>query len=246
MASPVELVGAAPGSIRSEVGERLWVLIVAGIPTGVIVAGVGGRLSMLVLRLTSPDTVIGMTSDDGFEIGRFTLGESYDLLMLGALIGLIGAAAYRAVQPWLLGPVWFARGTVAAASGAVVGSMLVHADGIDFRVLKPTWLAIGLFVALPAVFGATIATVVDRVAAIGGPQSWPGLVLPGVLVVAFPPMIVAVGIAAMALMVWVPVRRALGPATGLPRGAGVAIRGAWLAVALLGLAALVGDVRALM
>lgn len=117
MTSTLERIDVAPVSVRREVGERLWVLIVAGILTGALVAGVGSRLTMLVLRLTSPDTVIGVTSD----------------------------------------------------------------DGIDFRFLKPTWLAIGLFVALPAVFGVAIAAVVDRVAAIGAPRGWRGWILAIVL-----------------------------------------------------------------
>ncbi len=117
-------VAGKSASLRGEISERLWVLIVAGIPTGVLVAGVGSRLAMLVLRLTSPNSVVGVTSDDGFEIGRFTLGGTYNLLMLGAVVGVIGAAAYRAARPWLLGPAWFRRLTVAAGSGAVVGSAL--------------------------------------------------------------------------------------------------------------------------
>ena len=186
-----------------------------------------------------------MTSDDGFEIGRFTLGGTYNLLMLGALVGLIGAAAYRAVQPWLLGPTWFRRLTVAAGSGAVVGSMLIHADGIDFRVLKPTWLAVGLFVALPALFGAVIGIVVDRVAAIPVAPGWRGWALPTVLVAAFPLALVVVGIAALMLAVWVPVRRGLDSTGGLSKLAGVGVQAVWLLIALAGLAALVSDVRAL-
>lgn len=232
-------------SIRGEVSERLWVLIVAGIPTGVLVAGLGSRLAMLMLRLTSPDSVVGVTSDDGFEIGRFSLGGTYNLLLLGAVVGVIGAAAYRAIQPWLLGPNWFRRLTVAAGSGVVVGSMLIHADGVDFRVLKPTWLAIGLFVALPALFGAVIGVVVDRVSAIAVPPGWRRWGLPTVLVAAFPLAIVAVGVAAVVLTVWVPVRRGLGSAGGLPKPAGLGVRAVWLLVALAGLAALVGDVRAM-
>ncbi len=172
---------AEPVSIPQEVLQRLWVLVVAGIPTGVLVAGVGSRLAMFLLRLTSPDSVRGVTSDDGFEIGRFTFGGSYNLLVLGALVGLIGAAAYRAVAPWLLGPRWFRRCTVAAATGAVVGSMLVHEDGIDFRFLKPLWLAIGLFVALPAVFGLAIGAAVDRVARIPWPVGHRWWIVPLVL-----------------------------------------------------------------
>ena len=165
--------------------------------------------------------------------------------MLGAVVGVIGAAAYRAVQPWLLGPAWFRRLTVAAGSGAVVGSMLIDADGIDFRVLKPTWLAVLLFVALPALFGAVIGVVVDRVSANAAEHGWRRWVLPTVPVGAFPPAIVVVGIAAVVLTAWVPVRRGLESTGGLPKAAGLGVRAAWLMIALLGLAALVGDVRAL-
>lgn len=226
-------------------GERLWILIVAGVPTGVIVAGVGSRLTMLVLRLTSPDGVDGVTSDDGFEIGRFTLGGTYNLLVLGAAVGVIGAAAYRAVAPWLLGPVWFRRSTVAAASGVVVGSMLVHADGIDFHVLKPLWLAVGLFVALPAAFGAAIAVAMDRIAQRPLPTGRRRWVIPVLLVAAFPLVIPFVAIAAIVLTAWVPIRRAVAASGGLSTVVGLAIRAAWLAVAVLGLVALVGDVQAL-
>lgn len=245
MASTAERDAGTSVSVRVEVSERLWVLIVAGIPTGVLVAGMGSRLAMLVLRLTSPDSVVGVTSDDGFEIGRFTVGGTYNLLMLGASVGLIGVAAYRAVQPWLLGPHWFRRLTVAAGSGAVVGSMLIHADGIDFRVLKPTWLAVGLFVALPALFGAVIGVVVDRVAAIAVSAGWRRWVVPTMLVAAFPVMIVVVGFAAVVLAVWVPVRHGVGPTGLLPKPAVFGFRAVWLLIALAGLAALVGDVGAM-
>jgi hypothetical protein len=235
-------------SVRGEVSERLWVLIVAGIPTGVLVLGVGSRLAMLVLRLTSPDSVVGVTSDDGFEIGRFTPGGTYNLLMLGASIGVLGAATYRAVKPWLLGPTWFRRLTVAAGSGAVVGSMLIHADGVDFRVLEPTWLAVGLFVALPALFAPAIGVVVDRVDRVVADvtqHGWRRWVLPILLLAAFPFTIFVVGFAAVVLAVWVPVRHGLALASGPPKLVGLGVRVVWLLIALAGLVALAGDVRAL-
>ncbi len=233
-----------PTMVAGGVGERLWILVVAGIPIGVVVAGIGSRLAMLVLRLTSPDHVVGLTSDDGFEIGRFTLGGTYSLLLLGAAVGVIGAAAYRAVAPWLLGPVWFRRCTVAVASGVVVGSTLVHADGIDFRVLKPMWLAIALFVALPAVFGWAIAVAVDRVADRGLPAGRRRWVLPALLVAAFPFVILIVAFAAIVLAVWVTVRSGF-DSDDVPTAAALAIRAGWLAIVVLGLVALVGDIRAL-
>ena len=54
---------------------------------------------MLLLRLTSPDRVNGIRSDDDFVIGRFTLSGTYNLLMLGAAVGIVGAGVYRLVRP---------------------------------------------------------------------------------------------------------------------------------------------------
>ena len=66
--------------------EQLRVVTVAGIACGVVVVGLGSRLAMLMLRLTSPQRVRGVTSDDGFEIGRVTLGGTYNLMIVGAAV----------------------------------------------------------------------------------------------------------------------------------------------------------------
>lgn len=222
--------------------------MVAGIPYGVMVAGVGSRLTMLLLRVTSPERVIGMQSDDDFTIGRFTIAGTYNLLLIGAIVGIVGAAAYRAVAPQLIGPNWFRHLTVGLASGAVVGSMLIHPDGVDFTELKPTWLAIVLFVALPALFGAFIGTAVD---AVGAANSWTSIgrrrwLLPVATIALFPPTIVAVLIvsAAVALAAAIgeiePIRNLRKSTLGT-----LAIRTAWLLIALAGLSALIQDITTL-
>ncbi len=230
------------------VAERMRVLIVAGIATGAIVAGVGSRLAMLLLRVTSPDRVRGIRSDDGFTIGQVTLGGTYSLVTLGAAVGIVGAGAYRLVDGWLIGPSWFRRLTTGLASGAVVGSMLIHADGVDFTALKPTWLAVGVFVALPALFGTVIGVAVD---AVGGSDSWTSQgrrrwVLPLVLIACFPATLFVVASMLLFVGLWAllrdvdvsaEVRRA--PAIGW------AIRTAWMVVAVIGLVALVNDIAAL-
>jgi hypothetical protein len=228
--------------------EGMRVLIVGGIPVGVLVGGVGSRLAMLLLRVTSPDRVHGVTSDDGFTIGRITLGGTYSLLLLGAGIGIIGAGAYRLVAPWLIGPTWFRRLTTGLASAAVVGSMLVHADGIDFTLLEPTWLAIGLFVALPGLFGTLIGAAIDSASR---PESWTAQgrrrwLLPVIAVGCFPPTVVFLLVAAVLLGFWTVahevtlVRRV----RRLPVYA-LAVRSAWLAIAVAGLIGLVNDINAL-
>ncbi len=235
------------GPIRWEVAERLRVLAVAGISLGVLVGGVGGRLAMLVLRLTSPDSVRGIESDDGFTIGRFTFGGTYNLLLLGAVLGVLGVAVARAVGPWLLGPRWLRRLTAALGAGAVVGAVLLHDDGVDFHVLRPTWLAIGLFLAIPALFGLLAGPVVDAVAPPGsrpavGRRRW---VLPLVLVALFPLTAVPLLVAAAVLAAWVPLQREIAERGGVGRPARLAVRAGWLAIALTGLVAVVRDIDAI-
>ena len=226
--------------------DELVLLALAGISTGVIVAGVGSRLAMLTLRLTSHPRVIGVQSDDDFTIGRFTFFGTYNLLVLGAAFGVIGAALYQWVRPWLIGPRWFRYSTVGIACGAVVGSMLIHADGIDFRALTPTWLAIALFIALPFLFGVGIAWTVDRLDRDGsfarqGRARW---IAASILTVLFPITLVLLAIALGVLCVWVPARDAWhADGTPVPRALTWLVRGVWLAIAAFGLVALVNDIR---
>jgi hypothetical protein len=239
--------GTADQQFRRVV-ELMRVLIVGGIPVGVVVVGIGSRLAMFVLRVTSPDRVNGVESDDGFTIGEFTLGGTYNLLQLGAAVGIIGAGAYMLVAPWLIGPRWFRRLTTGLAAGVVGGSMLVHADGIDFTLLKPTWFAIGLFVALPALFGVALPTSVD---AVRRPNSWSTLGRRRWLLVVlsigfFPATILLLPFAAAAVVVCVYVRD-VEVVRRVRRVAltSVLIRAVWLLIAVAGLVALVGDIRAL-
>lgn len=222
-------------------------LIVGGIPAGVILVGGGSRLAMLLLRVTSPDHVRGVTSDDGFTIGHVTLAGTYNLLVLGAVVGIIGAAAYRMVAPWLIGPSWFRRLTTGLASAAVGGSMLIHADGVDFTLLQPPWLAIGLFIALPGLFGTLIGPAVDAVSrpdswTIRGRRQW---VLPIVCVGCVPFAIPVILVAAAVFAVWV-VASAAEPVQRVRRAPlyALAIRSAWLLIAVIGLVTLLNDAQA--
>src|ERR1044071_7492543 len=71
---PVDAAVATSGSatVRQDAAAVAWWVLVgaaSGAIAGALVGGIGGRLAMLLLRLTSPDAVTGMISDDGFEIG---------------------------------------------------------------------------------------------------------------------------------------------------------------------------------
>jgi hypothetical protein len=226
-----------------ELAELVRVLLVAGIAVGAVVGGLGSRIAMLVLRLTSPDSVSGIESDDGFTIGQVTLGGTYNLVVIGSVVGVIGAAAYLAVRPWLVGPLWLRRTTVGATAGLLVGAMLIHADGVDFTVLKPLWLAVALFVLLPAAVGVSLALVVDRVAA---PGSWTAQDrvrwgLPAVLAVLVAPALIVIVPVLVVVAVLLPVRRALmQPLSASAFGRG-AVRAGFALVPILGLLALGQD-----
>ena len=226
--------------------DELALLALAGISTGVVVAGIGSRLAMLALRLTSHSRVIGIQSDDDFTIGRFTFFGTYNLLVLGAGFGVIGAALYQWVRPWLIGPRWFRYLTVGLACGAVVGSMLIHADGIDFRALTPTWFAVALFIAVPFLFGLAIAWTVDLLDRDGslartGRARW---IAAPILAVLFPITLVLLAIALLVLCIWVPARDAWhAGGTPVPRSLTWLVRAVWLAIAGFGLIALVDDIR---
>ena len=59
------------------------------------------------------------------------------------------------------------RAAGVAGDGSIVGttvggSLLLHADGVDFNLLEPTWLAVTLFILIPAGGAALMAFWVER------------------------------------------------------------------------------------
>lgn len=134
----------------------------AGFIAGFVWGGIGGRVAMRVLFLTSSDSVRGVTSDDGFEIGRIS-GDTIFLVISMSFLGAILGAAYGLFRVLIQGPIWMVSAGMAAALGAGAGGgLIVSADGIDFRFLDPLWLAIGLFIFLPAAWAATVVLATER------------------------------------------------------------------------------------
>jgi hypothetical protein len=238
--------GTAP-SYGRELLELLRIVVVAGVSVGILVIGLGGRLAMLLLRLTSPDDVVGVTSDDGFEIGRTTLGGTYNLMVVGAGAGLIGAVAYVAVAPWLVGRTWFRYVTVGVTAAALGGSMLLHDDGVDFTRTGPLWFAVALFVALPFVSGVALAAATDSVAR---PNSWTShgharWVLPVVLVGLVPVNVLLLLPLTVVVAVLLALRRLLLARIRASVAATLAVRSAFLVIPALSLVALGEDLAEL-
>ena len=178
--------------------RRLSATILVGAVTGAVIGGVGGRLAMRLLFLTSDDAVNGLESDDGFEIGRFSMADTVGLIAFTAVLGVIAALVYFAAHPLVeLLPARARAVSAALFYGVVGGAFIVHRDGVDFRLLEPVWLAVLLFVAIGAGFGAVIGRILPGALADDG---WPAarswwLLGPPLVVLVFPPALVAAAVA---------------------------------------------------
>ncbi|MGI9607609.1 MAG: hypothetical protein ACR2P0_15885 [Acidimicrobiales bacterium] len=135
---------------------------VAGALAGFVWGGIGGRIAMRIVFLTSGDRVRGLTSDDGFEIGIISGNTIFLIAAMTVVGGFVGAfGGFFRMLP-RSSPRTLAAGA-AVAVGASAGATLVHTDGVDFRLLEPLWLTVGLFVFLPAAWAATVVLVADRI-----------------------------------------------------------------------------------
>jgi hypothetical protein len=138
---------------------RLSSAAVIGFATGLIVGGLGGRVAMLALRLTSDPSLRGLETDDGFTIGVIS-GDTLFLVGFTAFLGVVGGVFYVAIRPWL--PPRARPWAFAVMAGAIGGAIVVEPDGIDFTLLEPSWLAVAMFVVLPAAYGYVVAVLVER------------------------------------------------------------------------------------
>jgi hypothetical protein len=160
---------------------------VAGFTMGALIGGLGGRLAMLVLRLTSDPSLHGVETDDGFTIGVISSQTTF-LIVITAVFGAVGGLVYVVVRTWL--PSGRRAPAYGALSGVVGGSLVIHPDGLDFTVLDPLWLAIVMFIAIPAGYGFAVAALVERwlrTTSTAFSRAWQvGLVLVGLILVLLP------------------------------------------------------------
>ncbi len=197
--APERLTGetARDGLTRLGVGSGV------GFVAGALIGGVGGRLAMLLLRVTSDSSVIGLQTDDDFRIGSFT-SDTIFLIVLTAIAGAALGAAYVAVRRWL--PRNHRPVVAAVVLGAVGGAAIIDPVGVDFTVLDPLWLAVALFVALPAAFGAALARGVERLIPWASDRQPPVLV-PLVALLPIAVFVPAAAIVALGTLGWAALRQ---------------------------------------
>lgn len=142
--------------------DRFGAAALGGMIAGFAVGGIGGRLAMFVLRLTSDARVVGVQSDDDFTIGQIS-SASFFLILATTLFGTLLAFGYLFVRRWL--PERQRPLQAAVFFGLIGGAAVIKPDGVDFTRLSPLWLAVLLFIALPSGYGWVMASIVERLVA---------------------------------------------------------------------------------
>ena len=135
--------------------------MLAGAVAGLVAGGIGGRLFMSALAALNPEAA-GVESDDGFTMGQVTLSGTVNLLFVATVIGAAAGLVWVAVRGLRFGPAWWRAVSMPLAATLVVGDQLVHADGVDFTLLEPAALAVGLTLAVPALATVIVTALGDR------------------------------------------------------------------------------------
>jgi hypothetical protein len=133
---------------------------IAGVLTGAVVAGIGGRVVMRLAAVAVPESAASFT-ENGFVIGSITPAGSLGLIAFGAVTGLVVGAFWVAVATWIPGTgVRRALATMPLAV-AVGGVGLVEGSNSDFRVLQNDPLVVAMLLGLVAAVGFVVALADD-------------------------------------------------------------------------------------
>lgn len=145
------------------VGRRfVWaatVAVVAGVGSGLLMAGPGGRLAMRLLAATAGDAAQGRLTEAEEVVGRITTDGTIGFIVFTSLsAGAALGALYMVVRRWLPKGRW---------SGLTFGMLLLlvvatrldplRGDNPDFDIVGPGWVAVLVFGALVVVHGMLVA-----------------------------------------------------------------------------------------
>jgi hypothetical protein len=129
---------------------------IAGLVTGIVVGGGGGRLFMRIAGAAARDAAQGATTEAGFTVGEVTFGGTVALIVfIGVFVGVAGAALYLIFRPWLS---WTGRwrgaavGVVLFAVGSATSDVM-NPDNVDFFILGNSVLLVALIAVLFFAFG---------------------------------------------------------------------------------------------
>ena len=175
-----------------------------GIIVGGLLGGVGGRLAMRLLAVTSDDRLRGRVTDDDEIVGRVTLGGTVGFIIFMALGGAVLAMLYVVLRRWLPRQPVVRTLAFSALFWAVQGQDIFESDGFDFSELGPRWLAVLLFTLILIGVGALTVAGVDR--ALGrwptpSARHWASVMPLAPLIVFFPVLVFAglIGLVALGI-----------------------------------------------
>ena len=138
------------------VARTLGLAVLAGAVSGLVIGGIGGRLFMFVLARLNPEEH-GLSTDDGFEMGQFTVSGTLNLIAVTTVIGIVGGVLFLVLRGLRFGPGWFRVLSMPIGTTIVVGALLVHSDGVDFSLLQPRGLAVAFTLAVPFLYTLMVA-----------------------------------------------------------------------------------------
>lgn len=103
----------------------------------------------------------GILTTDGFIVGQVST-ETFELLLLGTVVGLMIAPIYLGLRRWL--PIPRASRGLGFGYGALVtgGMLLINDDNVDFRIFEPVILGVALFAGLFVLGGVVLGALTDR------------------------------------------------------------------------------------
>ncbi|HEX6868037.1 MAG TPA: hypothetical protein VF119_04480 [Candidatus Limnocylindrales bacterium] len=128
----------------------------AGLITGVVVGGIGGRLVMRLAALLVP-TSAGAHTENGNVIGAITLEGSLALIVFAGLaVGAIAGSVWVMIAPWLPRSTGRRMATAALVAGALGAPVLVQASNIDFIVLRRDPLVVASLIGLVLLAGPVL------------------------------------------------------------------------------------------
>jgi hypothetical protein len=135
---------------------------IAGLFTGILVGGIGGRLFMRLAGAAAPEAAQGRGTEAGFTVGEVTVGGTIALVIfVGLFTGIVGAIFFAVFSPWLS---WARKwrgamfGVVLFAIGSAT-SDIMNPDNIDFRILENPVLLVSAIFLMFVAFGVCIDAV---------------------------------------------------------------------------------------
>ncbi|MGH2916982.1 MAG: hypothetical protein ACRDLS_00035 [Solirubrobacteraceae bacterium] len=164
---PVDEGVADCGSVALAARRYVWYLavaVVAGVGSGLLVAGAGGRLVMRLLAVTADDAAQGRETEAEEIVGRISTGGTVSFIIFAALfLGLASGVLYMLIRRWLpdgrLGGLTYGMLLLVIAATRIDP---LRADNPDFDIVGPGWVAASTLGALVLLHGMLVAALAAR------------------------------------------------------------------------------------